>query len=563
MNLLTRQLVIPLVALALAAGGARSVYGQIEWEYSPYRIKVWLALDSAVELTPALRAEIKRQLETWSESWHGAVWTLEADDAPAELATDLVLDPALVDVPRIEQIDAEVFRADKLMLAAVAVERDGYRLHVQELDCRTRVWGSSSEYETPHVEAIAPLLFDGVEQAFVPLARVEKTIGRSATLRLRAGGLIFGQSPAQVAGDAVFRPVIRRNDRQISLKPEFSELVPWTLLQTTSRDGSLLECDILSGVRSALTGRSGRRTEKLALAAKPTHESTRLVIASKEETPRPLPGYEVLVRGVDFAAVERIFKRHCASCHGLTERGAGLRLDTYDGVLNGGDGGPVIDPGRSRTSRLMKRLVDPDPKLRMPKDAPPLSNTDIELIRTWIDQRALQESEPQLLGISDFDGAVEIQPGDKPVRIVYVKHGAQPLAKLPIMPGLEPELTINLPDDGVRLDAEAAVITMQRSFMDAVTRQQLLALQIRKHIEKRRFDDAQKLLDQLRTLKTRNDFTTQLEFRRRDFEADDTRTKSRIDLLFGDARAMFNQHLDPRLVEQLSQELTRARGGRR
>jgi hypothetical protein len=562
-NVFARKSATGLLALALIAAGCESARAQIEWEYSAYNITVWLALDDAsVELTPALAADIERDLEDWSQSWHGGVWTLQAEDAPAELAADLILDPALVDVERIEAYDEEVFRADKLFLATVRAEAQTYRLRVQELDCRTRVWGPIERRETPHLESVAPLLFESLEQGFVPLARVERTIGRRATLRLRAGGLILGESPAQAPPGAAFRAVIRRNDRQISLKPQFVDIVPWTFLQSTDRDGSLLQCDIVSGVRSAISGRSGRRTEKLALLAKPTHQSTRLVVSSKEDPPRPLPGYEVLVHGVEFAPVQRTFKRHCTKCHGFKDRAAGLRLDTYDDAMKGGQAGLVIDRGNSRTSRLFKRLIDLDPKVRMPKDAPPLTTSEIDTIRTWIDQRALEESEPQLLGVTDYDGAVEIPPGDKPVRVVYIKSGAQPLAKLPIMPGLEAEQTIQLADDSVRLDAEAAVVTMQRSYMDAVTRRQLLAMRIRKAVEKRQFASAENLIDELRTMKTRNDFTTQLEFRRRDFEASDDRTERRIDGLFADARAMFNQHLDPRLVEQLSQEMTRARGRR-
>lgn len=550
-----------LLALALASWAAGAAQAQPVWEYAPYEIKVWLALDAAVGLTPAVRSDLERQLETCAESYYGAEWRLDVVPPPAELATDMLLDPALVDVERIETLDEDVLRADKLFLAGVNADRGGYHVRVRELDCRTRAWGPEYSRTTRQLPAVGPLLFDGLREAFVPMARVERTIGHGATLRLRAGGLIFGPSPAQVADDAVFRPVIRRNDRKISLKPEYVDVIPWTFLETQSRDGFLLECQIVSGVRSALSGRSGRRTEKLALLARPTFERTRLVIASNGETPHPLPGYEVHVRGVDFSAVERIFKRHCTSCHGFKTREAELRLDQYDGVLKGSKAGPVVERGRSRTSRLMRRLLESDPKLRMPKDAPPLSPAEIDLIRTWIDQRALEEAEPQLLGISDFEGVVEIPPADEPIRTVYIKHGAQPLARLPIMPGLQAEQTVNLYDDTARFDAEAAVITMQRTYMEAVTRQQVLAVQIRKHIEKKEFVQAERLLEEMRTAKTRNDYMTQLEFRRRDFEAAAPRTKTRIDLMFGDARAMFSQHLDPRLADQLEQELRRARRG--
>ncbi|MES1165101.1 MAG: c-type cytochrome domain-containing protein, partial [Verrucomicrobiota bacterium] len=43
--------------------------------------------------------------------------------------------------------------------------------------------------------------------------------------------------------------------------------------------------------------------------------------------------------------VAPILDRWCVGCHGEKEAQAGLRLDSYEAALKGGDDGPVIVPG--------------------------------------------------------------------------------------------------------------------------------------------------------------------------------------------------------------------------
>ena len=44
---------------------------------------------------------------------------------------------------------------------------------------------------------------------------------------------------------------------------------------------------------------------------------------------------------------------HCQSCHGTDKQKGGLRLDSRDAMLNGGDSGPVIVPGEPEKSKLI------------------------------------------------------------------------------------------------------------------------------------------------------------------------------------------------------------------
>ncbi len=91
---------------------------------------------------------------------------------------------------------------------------------------------------------------------------------------------------------------------------------------------------------------------------------------------------------VDFQVqVQPLLKEHCLECHSQDKRKGGLSLATYADALEGGRNGAVIRPGHSARSLIIDRVtgaVEP----QMPKDEPPLSRTELALVRQWIDQGA-------------------------------------------------------------------------------------------------------------------------------------------------------------------------------
>ena len=95
-------------------------------------------------------------------------------------------------------------------------------------------------------------------------------------------------------------------------------------------------------------------------------------------------------REVDFAQdVYPIFKARCFSCHGDEAQEGELRLDQRATALRGGAGGAIIVSGKSAESPLIERVTSTDPDLRMPQgDGKPLSEAEVGLLRSWIDQGA-------------------------------------------------------------------------------------------------------------------------------------------------------------------------------
>jgi ankyrin repeat protein len=102
---------------------------------------------------------------------------------------------------------------------------------------------------------------------------------------------------------------------------------------------------------------------------------------------------------VDFEKqVQPLLSQRCYGCHGPDVQQSGLRLDKRQNAMRGGDYGPVIIPGKSAESKLIRRVVNGDGALQMPPTGP-LSSEEINLLRAWIDQGAdyrmeIQEEAP-------------------------------------------------------------------------------------------------------------------------------------------------------------------------
>ncbi len=92
---------------------------------------------------------------------------------------------------------------------------------------------------------------------------------------------------------------------------------------------------------------------------------------------------------LDFESqIRPLLVRRCGDCHGASEQNSGLRLDARQAAFKGGDGGPVIVPGKSGESELLRRVTTNDLDERMPPDGTALTDTEIDLLRRWIDSGA-------------------------------------------------------------------------------------------------------------------------------------------------------------------------------
>ena len=76
-------LVLSIVALTCVAD--RKVLAQEIWEYSPYRVKVWLSVSPSLALSEDSEREIHRQIAEYAEINFGATWSIQVEPTPDAL----------------------------------------------------------------------------------------------------------------------------------------------------------------------------------------------------------------------------------------------------------------------------------------------------------------------------------------------------------------------------------------------------------------------------------------------------------------------------------------------
>src|SRR5678809_124870 len=92
---------------------------------------------------------------------------------------------------------------------------------------------------------------------------------------------------------------------------------------------------------------------------------------------------------VEFASeIKPILESSCIKCHARGRNKGGLRLDTRETLLKGGDSGPAIVPGKSTESYLIELVAGVDPDNVMPQKGKRLTPEQIGVLRAWIDQGA-------------------------------------------------------------------------------------------------------------------------------------------------------------------------------
>ncbi len=96
--------------------------------------------------------------------------------------------------------------------------------------------------------------------------------------------------------------------------------------------------------------------------------------------------------------VRPVLHEHCVECHGPEKQKGGLRLDSRDALLKGGESGAAVSPGNPAGSLLLKAVRQEDPDLKMPpaKSGPRLPDAVIADLQRWVETGAAWPNSPAL-----------------------------------------------------------------------------------------------------------------------------------------------------------------------
>lgn len=294
---------------------AAAAHAQTVWELTPYRVQVILATGPAPELTPEFRSQMTQDLLSRVDALVGAAWNATVIEAPPVLQRAVLRDLEAVSAELVEEAlwpeeeeepsvpgsdeglaeeepRPDLDSLDKVILVAIVSGSTGYDVAARELDVHTRQWNAPARVRAWQFAKLRDAAFRAVWKAFAPLAQIVSVEGKDVALRLRAVGFPSrDKTVAAVGPGAVFRPVIRHNDR--SGKLHGVNPIPWTFLTVEEVLQTGLTCKLHSGMRTPLSGRRRGRFEQLALSVVAPNKPTRLLLRSRTDTEEVLPGYDV------------------------------------------------------------------------------------------------------------------------------------------------------------------------------------------------------------------------------------------------------------------------------
>ncbi|MHC5540320.1 DUF1549 domain-containing protein, partial [Singulisphaera rosea] len=136
------------------------------------------------------------------------------------------------------------------------------------------------------------------------------------------------------------------------------------------------------------------------------------------EPPAKAPGPAVSEKDAEFfeSKVRPVLVESCVKCHGSTRQGSGLRLDSREAMMEGGESGPALVPGDPDKSLLVRAIRYSHDDVKMPPKAK-LPDLAIGTLETWVKHGA-PWPEGKTLSPEDRVKASESHWAFRPVREV-------------------------------------------------------------------------------------------------------------------------------------------------
>ncbi len=504
--------------------------------------------------SPSMQLSAKLAIE------EGGLTAIKQKLLNAEIAAALIprsaLNPQEVDIralitPLPWQSEMLFRERDKLFFLLVGMQGDAFTFKACELDCPMQFIGTSFESSTSSWQEAARKATSVVVRAFAPIARVEDAEAKTATIRQRAGGLIVDeQNPARIRVGDVLQPIVRRDDRNGI--PTLLEPLSFTFAAVTESDGVKMGVNVYTySGGPGLQGRKNRRTQRVLLRVRPRYTETDLRIAVRGDAQRSQAGCFVYNR--DWMTEEFVLLGRTDWRGRLT-----IPVPLEDGA---------ILPEEIRKQRFQAKLAaqqaaQEKEEAEKAKAAAAAENGEV----------AAESPAPAAVPAPVVAEVEEIDPKNDaaliplnyPLLQIYIKSGDTVLAKLPMVPGLQPLEIAELPDDSHRLQAEAFVRGFQGEILDLIGLRNLLAARVRLYVKDKELKQAEGVLDELRGLKTYNEMADELSRiqNRMLKEAGDNvpyAAKVGIDRMFQTTRDMLQKYLQDNLVVNAEREVQAAR----
>ncbi len=304
---------VSLTSLAIASAQRQSD------ELRRYRVQIFVAVADSVDWSSQHEATFRAQLQTRLEALVGGLWQCQINRAPLELYCNSTVE--------LNHLAGEAYRlhtttGSKSIVVLIVGSPDSLQIAAREYDDFTQSLGGPQIRRVVQSNAVIHAAAEQIWKAFRPLARIESFDDNNAVLRMHGGRLVWPANSTGSKAGSLFQPVVRRanltsdlndsssmlNDPALAVETPAAELpqpaggeptaqaktIDWNWLSIVRNEGSLLHCDVHSGLASPPALVRDGRNQYLAIANNATGSTTAIEILDAT-TGRPLSEVTVAV----------------------------------------------------------------------------------------------------------------------------------------------------------------------------------------------------------------------------------------------------------------------------
>jgi hypothetical protein len=543
------------------------------WDYSPYRVRIWVS--SSDDRISA--AQVAAPLEEFLDRSFSSIWRLSISDAPPAVRAAARRDFASINYKSITAADPVLAikrdhpEAPRIRVAAdvatyvkkcfttpdrlASVKRQGALVGNPTLDGTAKIFETiigdayavADKWKDESVEGV--LLSRGMA--------AELTSPEAKIVRLPIDNLVAEDVEAN---DKIF--IVHVNCESMPLRVEvveldclmrhFSPVLSRQSLDFTSLPTVMGQAVIDSFAPIVRVEDAGQKTAYgLLRAAGLAIDKNNPALIREGEFLQPMVrkndrnGSPIAVGPLPWAFL-----------HVTKVDGARVDMDLYAGQIGGLQGRK-----NNRTFRhaLRTRAVGESSTIRLHAQGNPKE----PLVGYEIYEKELKSINMTLVGRTNWDGKIEIgktetDKRDATMRLLYVKNGGAVLARLPIVPGLLPLEVADLVGDDQRLRAEAYIRGTQNAIVDLIAIRTLLGARIHLRLEQGRLAEAKELLDALREEPSYDTIANDMGKKVTQIKGRNASEQKKIDQMFAQTREMLVNNINSKLIRDLETEVIAA-----
>ena len=543
----------------------------LPWDYSPYKVLIWLISDS-----PDISVStIEQPLRKFLDRDYSAIWRVSIAKAPRAVANAAHRNMAGMDYNSITAADP--------VLAVKRTHKDAVRIRVAENVARyvNKVYGTRGRIE--EVKWRAALLGDETVSGVGP--RMEVVDGDAVAVRElwadeATEAVLVSRGAARTLDEPEAKVVLPKLADLVSRSVESYDKIFVVKLQTNEVPAqvSVLEMDTLmrhfgpvakmqSGSRHTLTTTIGKTiTRAFAPVVRIDNAgqkaATGLLRASglivDDDSPANLKVGDVLEpmtrkndrNGKPFiiGPVDWAFLNVTAF------EGRNVKMDFHAGRAGGLQG---RKNKRTFRTALKVRPFEEATIVRLHLQREP----NVPMIGYELYEKELYSKKMTFVGRTDWDGRMRVEPSEDRLRLLYVKNGGAVLARLPIVPGLHALDVADLSGDDTRLQAEAYIRGVQNAIIDLVAVRELFKARIRLRLERSEMPKAEALMVALRDQPSNEVLANDMGKKQTYFNnllKSSPNQRAKVDQMFSVTRDLLTTHINGKLVSDLEAELRAA-----